>query len=107
MNLKERILREKRQKEKEISDIVAKAVGLVQKETVHDDDEGSGLRLEQHNAENLEKRLRRLERNNDAWICAMKPLLEAMSRTLDDMRQDEGYSNRMYLWALLSSYLVL
>ncbi|KAI3318234.1 hypothetical protein HD806DRAFT_540516 [Xylariaceae sp. AK1471] len=91
VTLKERVLREKLQKEKEITDIVAKTVGPPQREAVYD--EPSPLSLKHHNAEHLEKRLRRLERNNDAWLCAMKPLLEAMAKTLDDMRQDERCSS--------------
>ncbi|KAI1819699.1 hypothetical protein F4861DRAFT_525932 [Xylaria intraflava] len=86
--LKERVMREKLQKEREIMDIVAKTVGLPQEKTVHDD-ESDPLPLEQNNAETLEKRIRRLERNKDAWLCAMKPLLETMARTLDDMRADD------------------
>ncbi|KAI0450194.1 hypothetical protein F5B21DRAFT_491907 [Xylaria acuta] len=87
-SLKERVMREKLQKEKEITDIVAKTVGLPQKRTVYEDERDS-LPLEQNNAETLEKRLKRLERTNDAWLCAMKPLLETMARTLDDMRVDD------------------
>ncbi|KAI1430996.1 hypothetical protein GGR50DRAFT_682096 [Xylaria sp. CBS 124048] len=89
--LKERVMREKLQKEKEIMDIVAKTVGPPQERTVYDgdDDEPDLLPLEQNNAETLEKRLRRLERNKDAWLCAMKPLLETMARTLDDVREDD------------------
>ncbi|KAJ2970557.1 hypothetical protein NUW58_g9658 [Xylaria curta] len=86
--LKERVMREKLQKEKEITDIVAKTVGLPQKQAVYDDEPDS-LPLEHNNAENLEKRVERLERTNDAWLCAMKPLLETMARTLDDMRVDD------------------
>ncbi|TGJ76156.1 hypothetical protein E0Z10_g10912 [Xylaria hypoxylon] len=88
MMLKERIMREKLQKEKEITDIVAKTVGLPQKQTVYNDGLDP-LPLEQNNTESLEKRLQRLERNNDAWLSAMKPLLEGMARTLDDMRVDD------------------
>ncbi|KAI0528479.1 hypothetical protein GGR58DRAFT_509263 [Xylaria digitata] len=88
MTLKERVMREKLQKEKEITDIVAKTVGLPQKQAVYND-ELDPLPLEQNNTESLEKRLQRLERNNDAWLSAMKPLLEAMARTLDDMRVDD------------------
>ncbi|KAI3330993.1 hypothetical protein F4824DRAFT_306206 [Ustulina deusta] len=91
--LKERVMREKLQKEKEITDIVAKTVGLPQKQTVYSDELDS-LPLEQNNTESLEKRLKRLERNNDAWLSAMKPLLEAMARTLDDMRVDDRSSSR-------------
>ncbi|KAI0515335.1 hypothetical protein F5B22DRAFT_606837 [Xylaria bambusicola] len=90
--LKERVMREKLQKEKEITDIVAKTVGPPQKQAV-DSDELGPLSLEQNNTESLEKRLKRLERNNDAWLSAMKPLLEAMARTLDDMRVDEKSSS--------------
>lgn len=91
--LKERVMREKLQKQKEITDIVAKTVGLPQKQAVQNDELGP-LSLEQNNTESLEKRLRRLERNNDAWLSAMKPLLEAMARTVDDMRVDERSSSR-------------
>jgi hypothetical protein len=91
--LKERILREKLQKEKEITDIVAQTVGWSQKESVYDD-EPSPLPQSHHNAENLEERLRRLERNNGAWLCAMKPLLETMAKTLDNMREDDRYNGR-------------
>ncbi|KAI1361043.1 hypothetical protein F5Y08DRAFT_30760 [Xylaria arbuscula] len=90
--LKERVMREKLQKEKEITDIVAKTVGPPQKQEVQSDELGP-LSLEQNNTEGLEKRLKRLERNNDAWLSAMKPLLEAMARTLDDMRVDERSSS--------------
>ncbi|KAI0798897.1 hypothetical protein GGR55DRAFT_534378 [Xylaria sp. FL0064] len=86
--LKERVRREKLQKEKEITDIVAKTIGLPHKRTVHSN-ELDALPLDQNNTECLENRLRRLERNNGAWLSAMKPLLEAMARTLDDMRVDD------------------
>ncbi|KAK5627244.1 hypothetical protein RRF57_002959 [Xylaria bambusicola] len=86
--LKERVMREKLQKEKEITDIVAKTMGPPQRQAV-DSDELGPLSLGQNNTESLERRLKRLERNNDAWLSAMKPLLEAMARTLDDMRVDE------------------
>jgi len=94
--LKERVMREKLQKEKEITDIVARTVGLPQKEQreASYEDEPSSLPSDGYNAETLEKRLRRLERNNDAWLCAMKPLLEAMARTLEDMRADDRSSSR-------------
>lgn len=91
--LKERVMREKMQKEKEITEIVAKTVGLSQKHTTPDDEDTEPLPLEQNNTETLEKRLERLERNNDAWLSAMKPLLEAMARTLDDMRADDRSSS--------------
>ncbi|KAI1150895.1 hypothetical protein F4825DRAFT_386940 [Nemania diffusa] len=86
--LRERVMREKLQKEKEITDIVARTVGLPQKSTVYDE-EPDPPALGQNNAETLEKRLKRLEKNNDAWLSAMKPLLETMARTLDDMRADD------------------
>jgi hypothetical protein len=86
-------MREKLQKEKEITDIVAKTIGLPQRKTSYDD-ESNTLPSGSYNAETLEKRLRRLERNNDAWLCAMKPLLEAMARTLEDMRADDRSSSR-------------
>ncbi|KAI1126825.1 hypothetical protein F5Y10DRAFT_205655 [Nemania abortiva] len=88
--LRERVMREKLQKEKEITDIVAKTVGLPPKQAaIAYDEELDPPALTQSNAESLEKRLRRLERHNDAWLCAMKPLLETMARTLDDMRADD------------------
>ncbi|GAP90828.1 hypothetical protein SAMD00023353_4700940 [Rosellinia necatrix] len=90
--LKERVMREKLQKEKEITDIVAKTVGLPQKQIAHDPDPES-LPLEPNNTETLEKRLDRLERNNDAWLSAMKPLLETMARTLEEMRADDRCSS--------------
>ncbi|KAJ8120308.1 hypothetical protein O1611_g10399 [Lasiodiplodia mahajangana] len=86
--LRERVKREKLQKEKEITDIVARTVGLPPKQTGYDEAPDSPI-LTQNNAESLEKRLKRLERTNDAWLCAMKPLLETMARTLDDMRADD------------------
>lgn len=92
-SLRERVMREKLQKEKEITDIVAKTVGLPQKQSVYEDDQDL-VSLEQNNAETLEKRLSRLERTNDAWLCAMKPLLETMARTLDDMRVDDRCHSR-------------
>ncbi|KAI1809104.1 hypothetical protein GGS20DRAFT_573517 [Poronia punctata] len=91
--LKARVLREKMQKEKEITDIVARTVGLSHRESTRADGGPSPLPSDGYNAETLEKRLRRLERNNDAWLCAMKPLLEAMARTLEDMRADDRSSS--------------
>ncbi|KAI0200970.1 hypothetical protein F4808DRAFT_426093 [Astrocystis sublimbata] len=94
-SLKERIMREKMQKEKEITDIVARTVGPPQKPTIYETEQDP-VPLDQGNGESLEKRLRRLERTNDAWLCAMKPLLETMARTLDDMRvEDRCRSLRM------------
>ncbi|KAI0388545.1 hypothetical protein F5Y17DRAFT_452380 [Xylariaceae sp. FL0594] len=96
--LKERVMREKLQKEKEITDIVARTVGPPQRQKSEASfaDQSGSPPSDGCNAETLEKRLRRLERNNDAWLCAMKPLLEAMARTLEDMRaEDRSSSLRM------------
>ncbi|KAI0552471.1 hypothetical protein F4679DRAFT_66694 [Xylaria curta] len=87
-SVQERVMREKLQKEKEITDIVEKTVGRPPKQTEYEDERDS-LPSEHNNSESLEKRLKRLERTNDAWLSAMKPLLETMARTLDDMRVDD------------------
>ncbi|KAI1746418.1 hypothetical protein F4680DRAFT_20618 [Xylaria scruposa] len=87
-SVQERVMREKLQKEKEITDIVEKTVGRPPTQTEYEDERDS-LPSEQNNSESLEKRLRRLERTNDAWLSAMKPLLATMARTLDDMRVDD------------------
>ncbi|KAI0598107.1 hypothetical protein F4775DRAFT_556528 [Biscogniauxia sp. FL1348] len=84
--LKERVLREKQEKEKEISDIVARTVGSSSKEKYEDQilDQHQG----NHATQNIERRLLRLERNGDAWLRALKPFLENIARTLENMRQD-------------------
>ncbi|CAJ2507993.1 Uu.00g091790.m01.CDS01 [Anthostomella pinea] len=85
--LKERVIREKLEKEKEISDIVTKTVGLPPKQAGCDEEPATQYQ-EQHTAEKTERQLKRLEKINGAWLQAMKPLLEKMGRTLDDMRAD-------------------
>ncbi|KAI8627778.1 hypothetical protein F5Y19DRAFT_166282 [Xylariaceae sp. FL1651] len=85
--LKERVMREKLQKEKEIVDIVAKTISPQQREVMFDDEPS---RLPQ---ENLERRLGRLEKNIEAWVSAMNPLLETMTRTLDNMRENDRYGS--------------
>ncbi|KAI1172282.1 hypothetical protein F4777DRAFT_582053 [Nemania sp. FL0916] len=92
MALKERIMQEKLQKEQEIIDIVTKTVGLPQTLT-NNYGEMEGPPLDQDHAEHLENRLQRLERNNDAWLSALKPLLETMGRTLETMRVDDRDSS--------------
>ncbi|KAI1497153.1 hypothetical protein F5X99DRAFT_397980 [Biscogniauxia marginata] len=86
--LRERVLREKLQKEKEISDIVAKTVGTSQKGK--GDSEFPERHQENHTTQCIERQLQRLERNGDAWLRAMKPFLENMAKTLENMRQDGG-----------------
>ncbi|KAI0407545.1 hypothetical protein F4802DRAFT_27593 [Xylaria palmicola] len=101
--LKERVMREKLQKEKEITDIVAKTVGLRQKQSAPGDEPDSPP-SEQGSTETLEKRLQRLERTNDAWLCAMKPLLETMARTLEDMRVDDRCRSREWSLEVITDF---
>ncbi|KAI1266747.1 hypothetical protein F5Y18DRAFT_366082 [Xylariaceae sp. FL1019] len=82
--LKERLSREKQQKEKEITDIVTKTVGLPQ--MAYDTELVQAEEVQ--SSEGLEHRLRCLEKNNEAWLGVMRPLLETMAKTLDDMRAD-------------------
>ncbi|KAI0140549.1 hypothetical protein GGR57DRAFT_509324 [Xylariaceae sp. FL1272] len=82
--VKERLSREKQQKEKEITDILAKTVGPPQ--VAYDTEIVQAEEVQ--SSEGLEHRLRRLEENNEAWLGVMKPLLENMAKTVDDMRAD-------------------
>ncbi|KAI1487530.1 hypothetical protein F5X96DRAFT_672557 [Biscogniauxia mediterranea] len=84
--LKERVLREKQEKEKEISDIVARTVGSSSKEKY--ENEILDQHQDSHATQSIERRLQRLERNGDAWLRAMKPFLENIARTLENMRED-------------------
>ncbi|KAI5919087.1 hypothetical protein F4810DRAFT_688806 [Camillea tinctor] len=84
--LRERVLREKQEKEREISDIVARTVGSSSKEKY--ENEFLDKYQDNHATQSIERRLQRLERNGDAWLRAMEPFLENIARTLENMRQD-------------------
>ncbi|KAI1336182.1 hypothetical protein F5Y15DRAFT_214781 [Xylariaceae sp. FL0016] len=87
MALRERVLREKLRKDKEISDIVAKTVDASKAQNKKENGQKRSD-TDRRAPDGIERQLRRLERNNGAWLQAMKPLLENMARTLDDMRAD-------------------
>lgn len=94
--VKERLQREKEEKDREISNIVARTVvpspaPRIQEEEPEQqeppiDEEGEGT--SSNSVHEVERRLKRLEKNGDAWLRVMGPLLENMTKTLEAMQKD-------------------
>ncbi|EMR62462.1 hypothetical protein UCREL1_10609 [Eutypa lata UCREL1] len=92
----ERLQRQKEEKEREIENIVARAVvpspGPSYQEANNNSNSSRSSTPEPSPAENgmgeVERRLKRLEKNGDAWLRVMGPLLENMTKTLDAMHGD-------------------
>ncbi|KAK7753767.1 hypothetical protein SLS62_004132 [Diatrype stigma] len=91
-SFRERLQREKEQKDREIESIVARTVVPTPAGSHYDDEEASSSTPEPPAAENgvgeVERRLKRLEKNGDAWLRVMGPLLENMTKTLEAMHGD-------------------
>ncbi|KAI0472200.1 hypothetical protein GGR56DRAFT_657347 [Xylariaceae sp. FL0804] len=83
--VRERVLREKLQREEEISEIVARTVVALAPEDVPQD-EARGDQADGQAVDSIERRLERLERDNGDWLRTMKPLLEEMGKTLEKVR---------------------
>ncbi|KAI0016752.1 hypothetical protein F4780DRAFT_797521 [Xylariomycetidae sp. FL0641] len=85
-SIRERIMKQKQEKEREISEIVARTVGLPKTDTQRDHSVQQ-VDEDRQRSDKIEERLLRLEQNNDAWLKSMKPLLENMAKILKDMRE--------------------
>ncbi|KAL7625611.1 hypothetical protein AAE478_004831 [Parahypoxylon ruwenzoriense] len=85
--IKERLRREKLAREEEISILVAETISSP-KSSESIEEEATPVH-EEHTTQQIEKRLRRLEENGDAWLRVVKTLLENMSKTLDELREDD------------------
>ncbi|RYP06304.1 hypothetical protein DL764_003231 [Monosporascus ibericus] len=83
--IKERLQRKKEEKDREIANIVARTVAPTPTQ-IYDDEDQSPEPDENDGLQDIERRLQRLQRNGDAWLRVMGPLLENMSKTLEAMR---------------------
>ena len=101
--VKERLQREKEEKEREISNIVARTVVPSPAPRIQEDDgepaaapppieEGEESGTSNNSVHEVERRLKRLEKNGDAWLRVMGPLLDNMTKTLEAMQKDGVYS---------------
>ncbi|RYO79287.1 hypothetical protein DL766_009665 [Monosporascus sp. MC13-8B] len=84
--IKERLRRQKEEKDREIANIVARTVASTPTEIYDDEDQSPEKPDENDGLQDIERRLQRLQRNGDAWLRVMGPLLENMSKTLEAMR---------------------
>ncbi|KAI1086885.1 hypothetical protein F5B19DRAFT_107646 [Rostrohypoxylon terebratum] len=86
-SIRERLQREKLAREKEISELVEKTIDAIKPgNSSHDETEKSYEHFEQQ----IEGRIQRLEEDGDAWLCVVKKLLENMSKTLHDIREENN-----------------
>ncbi|KAI0377396.1 hypothetical protein F5Y04DRAFT_264172 [Hypomontagnella monticulosa] len=87
LSSRERLKREKMAREDEISQLVERTVGAPRFWEVSEegDVDNSGA---DHTTQQIERQLRRLEEDGDIWIRNVKTLLESMSRTLVELRED-------------------
>ncbi|KAI0881190.1 uncharacterized protein GGS22DRAFT_197208 [Annulohypoxylon maeteangense] len=87
-SMKERLQREKLAREEEISQLVEKTINATKPE------EPSGGETEKSQGEHIEQqiegRIRRLEENGDAWLRVVKGLLENMTKTLHDIKEENN-----------------
>ncbi|KAI1858867.1 uncharacterized protein JN550_012326 [Neoarthrinium moseri] len=92
--VKERFEKQKLEKEKEIADLVAKAAFTVSKREKENPSKDNVEQSSEHSrkksrtTDELERRVRRLQRHSDAWLDVLDPLLENMTRTLKEMKKD-------------------
>ncbi|RYP53198.1 hypothetical protein DL768_001791 [Monosporascus sp. mg162] len=84
--IKERLQRQKEEKDREIANIVARTVAPTPTQIYDDEDQPPEKPDENDGLQDIERRLQRLQRNGDAWLRVMGPLLENMSKTLEAMR---------------------
>ncbi|KAI1414228.1 hypothetical protein F5Y13DRAFT_197674 [Hypoxylon sp. FL1857] len=88
-SVRERVQREKRAKEEEISELVEKVISAPKDSKSENKDErqesqGEGI------SQQIENRLRRLEEDGDAWLRVVKTLLGNMSKKLEDLKEDSN-----------------
>ncbi|KAI1098083.1 hypothetical protein F4804DRAFT_325734 [Jackrogersella minutella] len=85
---KERLQREKLAKEEEISELVEKTINAAKP----GQSDGGGINNSEgeHIAHQIEGRIQRLEENGDAWLRVVKTLLGNMSKTLEDLREEDN-----------------
>ncbi|OTB05296.1 hypothetical protein M426DRAFT_22153 [Hypoxylon sp. CI-4A] len=87
LSVKERLHKEKQAREEEISKLVEQAVGrpgIRETRKLDDVKKSQG----EDAARQIETRLQRLEENGDAWLRVVQVLLDKLSRTLEELRED-------------------
>ncbi|KAI1205998.1 uncharacterized protein F4807DRAFT_249829 [Annulohypoxylon truncatum] len=87
-SVKERLQREKLAREEEISELVEKTINATKpgESNQGEMEKSQGEHIEQQ----IEGRIQRLEENGDAWLRVVKGLLENMSKTLHDIREENN-----------------
>ncbi|RYP70909.1 hypothetical protein DL771_005159 [Monosporascus sp. 5C6A] len=95
--VKERLQRQKEEKDREIANIVARTVPSTPTQIYDDEDQAPEKSDENDGLQDIERRLQRLQRNGDAWLRVMGPLLENMSKTLEAMRPGSRVSSSSVL----------
>ncbi len=85
--IKERLQQQKEEKEREISNIVARTVIPTPAPTNYEEASSPEQSPESNSVGEVERRLRRLQRNGDAWLQVMGPLLENMNKTLEAVQK--------------------
>lgn len=112
--IKERLRREKIEKDKELVDMVAattdkhpsdKAVDSIEQD-IETSGPFSGSSRDNNNGQpgtEVEQRLNRLEQSGDAYLRIMVPLLENMNRTLTEMRRD-GIASSMNMGLTMGDF---
>ncbi|KXJ93920.1 hypothetical protein Micbo1qcDRAFT_158830 [Microdochium bolleyi] len=97
--IKERLRRDKLEKEKGTAEVVADSDEQQQGATIYSSVAAEGTQLDSpgspgynsssnRTSTDVEQRLKRLEKSGDAYLRIMVPLLENMNRTLTEMRKD-------------------
>lgn len=91
MVIKERFQQQKLAKEKELADLVAMTTTITSKveiQVTDDESETAQDGVQQHveTPEEIERRIKRLEKHNDTWLSVLDPLLSNMTRTLNEMK---------------------
>ncbi|KAI0834220.1 hypothetical protein F5Y06DRAFT_279708 [Hypoxylon sp. FL0890] len=85
--IRERLQREKRAKEEEISELVERTIWASR--VGKSNEEGEMQEYEwSHTSQQIENQLQRLEENGDNWLRVVKALLKNMSETLNDLREN-------------------
>ncbi|XDG01882.1 hypothetical protein ABKA04_001497 [Annulohypoxylon sp. FPYF3050] len=86
-SIRERLQREKLAREEEISELVEKTINAIKP---GDSNEGGTEKSREHIEQQIEGRIQRLEEDGDAWLRVVKGLLENMSKTLHDIREENS-----------------
>ncbi|KAI1447246.1 hypothetical protein F5Y02DRAFT_40149 [Annulohypoxylon stygium] len=86
-SIRERLQREKLAREEEISELVEKTINAIKP---GDSNRGGTEKSHEHIEQQIEGRIQRLEEDGDAWLRVVKGLLENMSKTLHDIREENN-----------------